>query len=114
MSATYVNDAQRVSYSNTGSAIAAGDVISVVSGTSGIIGIATVAIAATSGTGQMDIKGRWTMVKATGEAFTQGQVVYWDGTQLTGTATTTYTRAGRAAVAAASAATTADCLINVY
>jgi predicted RecA/RadA family phage recombinase len=113
MSATFVSDGKRILYSNTGSAIAAGDVVVVASGTSGIVGVAIVAIVATTGTGQLEIKGRYTMPKASGEAFTQGQVLYWDGTQLSGTSTTTSTRAGRAAVAAASAATTADVLLNV-
>lgn len=111
--AVYVNDGSRITYSNTGAAIVAHDVVIVASGTSGIIGIAVAAISATTGTGQLEIKGRHTLPKASGEAFTQGQVLYWDGTQLSGTSTTTSTRAGRAAAAAASAATTADCLLNV-
>lgn len=112
--AVYINEGKRITYSNTGSAISSKDVVVVASGVSGIIGIALVDIAATTGTGQLEITGRHTLPKATGEAFTLGQVLYWDGTQLTGTSTTTYTRAGRCASAAASAATTADVLLNVY
>lgn len=112
MSATYVNEGRRVTYSNTGSAISAGDVVIIASGTTGKIGVAVVNIAATTGTGAVDVKGRYTLVKATGEAFTAFQKVYWDGSQLTGTVTTTNTYAGRAAVPAASADTTADVIID--
>jgi predicted RecA/RadA family phage recombinase len=112
--AVFVNNGKRILYSNTGSAIVAHDVIAIASGTTGRIGIALVDIAATTGTGIVEIAGRHTLPKASGEAFTQLQLLYWDGTQLSGTSTTTSTRAGRAAVAAASADTTADCLINEF
>ena len=114
MSATYVNDGRRILYTNTSSAISAGDPVVIVSGTSGITGVAVVDIAATTGTGQVEIAGRFTFVKANSEAITQGQVLYWDGTEATGTSTSTYTRCGRAAVAAATAATSVDVLLNVY
>jgi predicted RecA/RadA family phage recombinase len=112
MSATFVNDGKRILYTNTGSAIVAGDVVVLASGTSGNIGVAVTNIAATTGTGVVEQVGRYTMPKASGEAFTQNQVLYWDGTQLSGTSTTTSTRAGRAAAPAASAATTADVVLN--
>jgi predicted RecA/RadA family phage recombinase len=110
--AVYVNEGKRILYSNTGSAIASKDVVVVASGTSGRIGIALTAIDATTGTGVLDIAGRHTLPKASGEAMTQLQAVYWDGTQISGTSTTTSTRAGRVAAAAASAATTVDVIID--
>ncbi len=112
MSAIYVNDAHRVNYSNTGSAISAQDVVVIASGTSGKIGIAISDIAASTGTGEVEVFGRFTLPKTTGEAFTQYQALYWDGSALTGTETTTYTYAGRAAAAAASADDTADVIIH--
>ncbi len=106
----------RVNYSNTGSAIVAGDLISLVTGSSGMVAIAISAIPASTGTGEVSIGGPderlWTCPKATGEAFTLGQALYFDGTQLTGTNTTTYSRAGRAAAAAASAATSCVLILN--
>lgn len=109
---SWVNKGDRILYSNTGSAIVAGDVVAVVSGNSGIIGVAQVAIAATSGTGQVEVTGRYTIPKTAGEAYTQGQLVYHNGTAIT-SGSTGNTRAGRAAVAAASADTTVDVLLNV-
>src|SRR4051812_46779385 len=107
MAAYWEKDGSRFLYSNSGSAIVAGDVVTVVSGNSGFIGVAVTAIAATTGTGEVEIKGRYNMAKATGEAFTAGQRLYWNGTGLTG-ASTGNTAAGRAVIAAASADTTAS------
>lgn len=99
-------------YSNSGSALDAGDGVVLASGTSGLFGVAKGDIAATTGTGTVQTRGIVTGPKASGEAMTVGQVVYWDGTQLTGTSTTTNTRAGRVVVAAASAATTVTISLN--
>ena len=98
-------------YTNTGSAIAAGDAVILASGTSGYIGIAKGDIAATTGTGTVQVRGLVNATKTSGEAFTIGQTVYYDGTALTGTSTTTSTRAGRIVEAAASAATT--CVLDI-
>lgn len=102
-------------YSNTGAAVAAGDMVPLVTGTSGFVGVANGDIAATTGTGTLITRGLRSVSKATGEAFTVGQIVYFDFTTLrtlTGTATTTFTRAGRVVVAAASAATSAIIALN--
>lgn len=112
MSATYLRDGKRIVYSNTGSAISAGDVVSIAVGATGMIGVAVVDIAATTGTGAVDIEGVFTFVKTAGEAFTQGQLVYWDGSATTGTSSSTFTRAGRVTAAAGSSATTANVKIN--
>lgn len=107
MSATFYAKGDRLPYSNISTAIAEGDVVIITSGTSGYIGIAVSDIAATTGTGELEVGGVWTLPKTSGEAFTFGQVVYWDGTALTGTSSSTFTRAGIVAEAAGSAATTA-------
>ncbi len=103
----------RITYANTGSAITAGSLISLASGATGMCAIAVVDIAASTGTGAVQIRGRFgNCPKASGEAFTQGQLIYFDGTNLTGTSSTTFTRAGRAGAAAASAATTCVLILN--
>ncbi len=101
-----------IPYTNTGSAIAAGDLVIRASGTSGCIGRAQGDIAATTGTGTLLIRGLINGVKASGEAFTDGQVLYYDGTSFTGTSSTTFTRAGRAVGISASAATTCVLQLN--
>lgn len=109
------NNGERILYTNAGSAITAGSLISLASGTTGMCGVAVVDIAATTGTGIVDIKpGKHftNAPKATGEAFTLGQALFFDGTNLSGTSTTTSTRAGRAGAAAASAATTCELFLN--
>lgn len=106
----------RITYSNTGSAITAKDVVPLVVGSSGCVGIAINDIAATSGTGPVQIDGVWTLPKATGEAFTLGQMLYWDDSNnnLTGTSSSTFYRVGRATAAAASAATTAPVKVGWF
>jgi predicted RecA/RadA family phage recombinase len=103
----------RVPYSNTGSAISAKDVVVLVSGASGLLGIAVDDIAATTGTGQVECSRVWVLAKKSGDVFTAFQQVYWDNTnhRLT-TSSTSNTLAGRVRDAAASAATTANLIIN--
>ena len=108
----------RYPYTNTGAAINSGDVITLASGTAnGYIGIAVSAIAATTGTGELCTggypEGVFTLVKNTGEVWTDGQPVYWDSvnkwfTNVPGT----LTRGGRAFGSALSAALTATIAIN--
>jgi len=94
-----------------------GDVVVLVSGSTGFIGIAVTAIAATTGTGELAI-GKFdecvfTLAKHTGEAFTDGELLYWDATNKRLTASSTgNTRAGRSYGTAASAATTANVILN--
>ena len=110
----YQGTGHRILYSNTGSAIAAKDVVVLASGTTGKIGIAVADIAATTGTGQVELRGEWQLPKTTGQAYTVGQLVYWttSTSKVTSVATSTNTRAGRITQAAASAATTCRVLIN--
>jgi predicted RecA/RadA family phage recombinase len=109
---TFYAEGRRINYANTGSAITAGDIVSIAVGTTGNIGIAVTDIAATTGTGELDIKGVFACPKASGEAFTPRQVVYFNASDaMTGTSSSTYTRAGRVMAAAASAATT--CYVDI-
>lgn len=107
----------RLPYTNTGSAIAAGDLVILNSGTTGLVGVALTDIAATSGTGEVAIGGGDERIfpttnKATGEAWTIGQPLFSDGTNITSTSSTTFNRVGRAAAAAASADTTGSIILN--
>ena len=116
--ATYVHRGSRIPYANSGSAIVVGDVVVRVAGNCGVVGIASDNIPATTGTGELDIKGVWNLPKTVGEAFTDGQVLYWDTTTkaLTGTLTGadgTTNRVGRSVGAFASAATSANVNLNV-
>jgi predicted RecA/RadA family phage recombinase len=89
-------------------AVAAGDVVVL----NDLVTVAPVAIAANA-LGAVAVDGVWSMPKATG-AIGQGALVYWDATA--GNITTTATnnkRAGKAAAAAVSGATTVQVLINV-
>ncbi len=107
----------RVTYTNSGSAIAAGDLVVLRSGTSGTCGVAVTDIAATTGTGEVytgegQEKIFKTTTKPSGEAWTIGQILYTDGTSVTSTSSTTFTRCGTAAAPAASADTTAYFFLN--
>lgn len=108
----YLKEDDLIPYTNSGSAIAAGDLVIIASGTSGNVGRAQGDIAATTGTGTLKVRGLINGVKASGEVFTQGQVLYYDGTSFTGTSTTTSTRAGRAAQSQASADVTCILILN--
>ena len=69
-----------VTYSNSGSAISAGDVV-VLGATDAKkvrVGIALDDIAATSGTGQVAISGCWTFPKVSAAVIAQGDSVNWD------------------------------------
>lgn len=92
-----------------GTAVAAGDVVVVTDR----VFVAPLAIAANN-VGSLQTCGVWKLAKKSGEAFTQGQKIYWDDTndELTSTAST-HKVAGYAAKAAASADTTAEVLLGV-
>lgn len=102
-------------YANTtGSLITAGDMVVLASGATGYVGVAQGDIAATTGTGTVLTRGVVNAAKTAGEAFTVGQILYWDPSarSLTGTNTTVNTRAGRSMQAIASAATSAQLILN--
>jgi predicted RecA/RadA family phage recombinase len=111
--AAFKYEPSRIPYSNTGSAIGSKDVVVVVAGASGLLGIAIAAIAATTGTGVVQIDGVWALPKKSGDVFTAGMAIYWDSgnTRLT-TSSTGNTLAGRSDAAYASAVTTANVILN--
>lgn len=103
-----VNSGDTIEYTNSGSAIASG--AAVVFGNR--IGIAEAAIAATSGTGALKMKGRYTLTKLTADDVHAGDSLFWDNGNsrltLTGTGNTF---AGYAAAAAGTSATTVDVIL---
>ena len=115
MATNFVQDGDVLTYANTGSAIASGAVVAIGS----LIGIALTDIAATSGTGPVQIEGVFTVPKATGSAWTQGCKLNWDasaGKFDIGTATPAAGDVSVCCVAAAAAAsgdTTGKVLLNV-
>lgn len=74
MATNYVNDGSVITYSNTGSAISSGDVVVV----GEIIGVALEDIAATTGTGAVQIEGVFTLAKVSAAVIAQGEEVIWD------------------------------------
>ena len=73
MSTNYVNEGNVITYSNSGSAISAGDVVVV----GQQIGIALVDIANGS-TGSVAMEGVFTVAKVSGAVIAQGESVIWD------------------------------------
>jgi len=106
--ATYVNEGRFVEYTPSGADVAAGDVIVLTD----VIGIAPLPIS-DGVAGRLDTKGRWNVTKLAGEAWTQGQTIYWDaGNSRCTTTASTHNAIGVAAVAALSADTDGDVLLN--
>ena len=116
MATTFVGEGHTLEYSNTGSAISAGAVVVMTN----IIGIAETNIAATTGVGSVAIRGRWTVPKTTGAAWTQGMQLTYDVSTSKFDTPANLTEAtgdvllcAVAAKAAASGDTTGEVLINV-
>ena len=74
MSTNFVQDGCTIEYTNTGSAISAGDVVVV--GTQ--IGVATTDIAATTGVGTVAMEGVYTVPKVSAAVIAQGEEVFYD------------------------------------
>jgi predicted RecA/RadA family phage recombinase len=74
MAINYVREGKTLTYSNTGSAIAAGSLI-VIGHT---LGVALVDIAATSGVGEVAIEGVFTLPKVTTAVITAGMMLLCD------------------------------------
>lgn len=111
---TYKKPGRRLPYTNSGSAITSGSVVPLVaSATVGFIGIAVTDIAATTGTGEVEIGGVHTLAMLSTDTGAIGVVVYWDATnsRLT-TTSTSNTLAGKLAAPKTSGQTTADLLVN--
>lgn len=109
MSTNLVRDGRILTWTNaTSTDVESGDVIVI----GDRIAVAEVDIAVDE-SGAVDTEGVRTLAKHTGEAFSQGDQLYWDETHeyLTATASGN-TAAGFAAEDAGSSATTAECKIN--
>lgn len=112
-----VQDGGRITWTNTtGSDVASKQVVVINSGSTGKIGI-TVDTIVNTGSGEVSIgsvyERVWTLPKKSGDVFTPLSIVYWDATnfRLT-TSSTGNTRAGRSVTSVASAAVTADFVLN--
>jgi predicted RecA/RadA family phage recombinase len=76
MAQTFIECGDVMIYQNAGAALAVGSGVKV-----GLrIGICLVDIPATTGTGSVMLEGVHKVVKAAGQAWTQGALVYWDDT----------------------------------
>ncbi len=100
----FIQDGETLEYSNSGSAIAAGDVVVV----GKLVGIAATDIAATTGVGTVCIEGVFNVPKNTSLAITQGDQLFWDADPGEVTKTATDYPMGTAHEAAASDATTVN------
>ena len=83
MATNYIQEGNEVFYTNSGAAIASGDVVPMTNR----CGVALEAIAASTGTGRVQLDGVWKVTKKTGEAWAMGEALYWDASP--GEATTT-------------------------
>ena len=96
-------------YANSGSAIASGDVVVL----GDRVGVAVTDIPATTGKGSVDMSGVFELPSDTGTSYAQGDELYWDGTQLTKTATGN-TPAGLCFEAKISGGTTAKVMLQPH
>lgn len=109
MATNYYAEGDTLTYSNSGSAISAGDLVVI-----GVrVGVALEDIAATTGSGQVAMKGVFTVAKEAPLVMTQGDLLYANATsgELDKTASA-QTAAGYCWVSAASAATTVQVKLN--
>lgn len=77
MTTKYVQPGGKIVYSNSGSAISSGDVVVI----GNDIGVAEDDIAATTGSGTVNLEGVYELAKVSGTAFSQGDDLYWDSSQ---------------------------------
>jgi len=110
MSTTFKKKGDRINYTNAGAALSSGDVVVIGS----FIGVCLTDIAATTGTGELDITGVHTLAAITTSAFTVGQQLYWDATnEVLTNVSSGNTKAGMCAAAKAKATATADVKLNL-
>jgi predicted RecA/RadA family phage recombinase len=102
MANSFKNKGDRIDYINSGSAILAGAVVTLLAGAAGRIGVAIDAIPATTGEGAVAVEGVFELAAETGVAWAMGDKLYWSGTLLTKTVGTN-PHAGYAFVAKGSA-----------
>lgn len=77
MATNYVNEGTVLTFANTGAAISSGDVVVV----GEILGVALEDIAATSGTGAVQIEGVFDVPKLDAAVIAQGEGVIWDSSE---------------------------------
>lgn len=104
MSSTSIQPGKRLTYQNSGAAIAVDSVVFVGS----LPGIAVTAIAATTGEGELDVCGVHRLTKVAPLVIAQGDRVYWDTSAKKVTKTITDNLLGIAWAGAVSAAVTVD------
>jgi len=73
MAKNFVRDGDIITYSNTGAAIASGDVVVI----GNLLGVALVDIAATTGTGAVAIEGVYSLPKVSAAVIAQGETVVY-------------------------------------
>lgn len=107
MATKYKQEGQIIEYANAGSAISSGDFVVIGNN----VGCAITDIAATSGTGSVQMEGVFSGTKAGDEAFSQGDPLFYDTSDSTFTKTATGNKwAGYAFEASASAST--SCVVK--
>jgi predicted RecA/RadA family phage recombinase len=105
----FYKSGDQIDYYNTSTAIAAGDVVEM----GRILGIAVNDIAATTGTGPVQVKGIVKVTKTASQAWTQGQAIYCDAGTFTSTASGNFFAGVAACVAESGASlTTGYVLLN--
>jgi predicted RecA/RadA family phage recombinase len=100
----FVQPGEKITYSNSGSAIAAGDVVIIGS----LAGVAMGDIAATTGEGEVLLEGVVSLTKTTPLAIAQGDELFWSTGTSKVTKTATDKPLGTAHAAAGSSATSVD------
>lgn len=78
MATSYIGPGCTVDYSNTGTAISSGDVVTLGATGAVSLGVALTDIAATTGVGAVAIEGVFNLTKLTGAVIVQGETVDWD------------------------------------
>ena len=78
MSKKFVQEGEVIEYANSGSAIASGAVVAI----GNQVGVAITDIAATSGSGSVAMCGVFSLAKVGSQAWAQGDLVFWDKTNL--------------------------------
>jgi len=78
MSKKYVQEGETIEYANAGAAILSGAVVAI----GNQVGVAEVDIAATTGSGSVQMCGVFSLAKVGSQAWAQGDLVFWDKTNL--------------------------------
>lgn len=82
---TFIQDGKLMNYANSGSAILSGAIVPI----GNLLGVAAVNIDATTGTGAVAMEGVFSLNKATGETWAQGDPIFYDKSAINCTKTPT-------------------------